>query len=283
MSAAARFNARAEWRKADVLYGEYLEMAECGAAAGDAIDELRVSHMTAKRDLAEWDETHPNQAREVSQKPGWNVTPDVRLGDFRTTLSDLVPGSVDVVLTDPPYPAEFLPLWSDLGEHAAKWLKPGGVLAAMSGQIHLPEVMRRLCEHLVRRIVTDDTEAVALLRDALKEKPGPKSSVNNIHRTTKGTSRSYSLQRLHKDAPQLHAEVLAGRLSAHGAMVQAGFRLCEHLDYHWTVAYLTPGGQAVQVFPRRVNTCRDHAADAAARTAVARGMGVDLGKQVGAD
>jgi site-specific DNA-methyltransferase (adenine-specific) len=31
-------------------------------------------------------------------------------------------------------------------------------------------------------------------------------------------------------------------------------RLCEHLSYHWTLAYLTPGGQAVQIFPRRVNT-----------------------------
>ena len=26
------------------------------------------------------------------------------------------------------------------------------------------------------------------------------------------------------------------------------------LNYHWTLAYLTPGGQAVQVFPRKVNT-----------------------------
>jgi len=31
-------------------------------------------------------------------------------------------------------------------------------------------------------------------------------------------------------------------------------RLCQRLSYHWTLAYLTPGGQAVQVFPRRVNT-----------------------------
>lgn len=107
------------------------------------------------------------------QKQGQNVTADVRLGDFRDTLSDLIPGSVDAVITDPPYPREFLPLWSDLAEHAGKWLKPGGILAAMSGQIHLHDVIGRLGEHL---------------------------------------------------------------------------------DYWWTLAYLTPGGQAVQVFPRRVNT-----------------------------
>lgn len=31
-------------------------------------------------------------------------------------------------------------------------------------------------------------------------------------------------------------------------------RLGTHLDYHWTVAYLTPGGQAVQLWDRNVNT-----------------------------
>lgn len=30
-------------------------------------------------------------------------------------------------------------------------------------------------------------------------------------------------------------------------------RLSECMTYHWTVAYLTPGGQAVQVWPRKVN------------------------------
>jgi hypothetical protein len=39
-----------------------------------------------------------------------------------------------------------------------------------------------------------------------------------------GTSRAAGLRRLRKDRPDLHAEVLAGRLSAHGAMVKAGFR-----------------------------------------------------------
>jgi len=47
---------------------------------------------------------------------------------------------------------------------------------------------------LVERIVAADAETVRLLRTVLYEKPGPKGSVDNIHRTTKGTSRSYSLQ-----------------------------------------------------------------------------------------
>ena len=94
-------------------------------------------------------------------------------GDFQSALASIEPGSIDAVITDPPYPAEFLPLWSELAKHAARWLKPGGILAAMSGHMFLPEVISRLGEHL---------------------------------------------------------------------------------DYWWTLAYLTPGGQAVQVFPRRINT-----------------------------
>lgn len=39
-----------------------------------------------------------------------------------------------------------------------------------------------------------------------------------------GTAKRTALRRLRKDAPELHAEVLAGRLTAHGAMVRAGYR-----------------------------------------------------------
>lgn len=69
-------------------------------------------------------------------------------GDFRERLMEIEPGSVDLVVTDPPYPAEFLPLWSDLSKIAARILKPQGVLIAMTGKIHLPQVMGKLGEHL---------------------------------------------------------------------------------------------------------------------------------------
>lgn len=65
-------------------------------------------------------------------------------GDFRERLLELEPGTVDIIITDPPYPAEFLPLWTDLSRMAARLLKPQGVLLAMSGKIHLNQVMRAL-------------------------------------------------------------------------------------------------------------------------------------------
>jgi site-specific DNA-methyltransferase (adenine-specific) len=88
--------------------------------------------------------------------------------------ADIAPDSIDCIVTDPPYPEEFLPMFGALAERAAVWLKPGGSMLVMSGQTHLPEVLARL--------------------------------------------------------------------------THAG------LNYHWTLAYLTPGGQAVQIFPRKVNT-----------------------------
>lgn len=76
---------------------------------------------------------------------------DLRLGDFRDVLADVPDGSLDLILTDPPYPAEYLPLWTGLAQFAAAKLAPHGVLAAMSGQAHLPDVIARLGEHLIYR------------------------------------------------------------------------------------------------------------------------------------
>lgn len=55
----------------------------------------------------------------------------------------------DAVITDPPYPQEFLPVFTELAEGCELVGVP--LVAVMSGQSYLPEVMRRLCEHLKYR------------------------------------------------------------------------------------------------------------------------------------
>jgi 16S rRNA G966 N2-methylase RsmD len=82
------------------------------------------------------------QARKEAEQAGIQTVVDIRHGDFREVLADLK--DVDAIITDPPYPAEFLPLLDDLAAWANKILTPDGVLAVLMGQTHLPEVYRRL-------------------------------------------------------------------------------------------------------------------------------------------
>lgn len=61
---------------------------------------------------------------------------------------EVEPGSVDMVLTDPPYTLAAVQegAWRELGEFASKALRPGGLLVAMTGSLYLPDVMRDLGE-----------------------------------------------------------------------------------------------------------------------------------------
>lgn len=116
--------------------------------------------------------TERREEREARKAPdgtfgAWSV----QRGDVHT-LTAPAP-LADIIITDPPYPADFLPLYSALSLYASKALKPGGSCLAMAGQSYLPEVIARLSEHLT---------------------------------------------------------------------------------YQWTLAYMTPGGQAVQLWDRHVNT-----------------------------
>lgn len=67
---------------------------------------------------------------------------EVIINDFRKV--DVTADSIDLIVTDPPYPQEFLGLWKDLGAFAERVLKPGGFLVVYSGVLHLPEVFANL-------------------------------------------------------------------------------------------------------------------------------------------
>jgi 16S rRNA G966 N2-methylase RsmD len=69
-------------------------------------------------------------------------------GAFQDRLAELPDGSVDLIVTDPPYPAEFMHLWPILSEYAARVLKPQGILVALTGAIMLPEVIASLGQRL---------------------------------------------------------------------------------------------------------------------------------------
>ncbi len=100
-----------------------------------------------------------------------SYTPILIHSDFRE--ASIEDNSIDLIVTDPPYPKEFLHLYKDLALFAARVLKPGGSLVAMAGQSYLPEIF-----------------------DLMK---------------------------------------------------------VDGLQYNWTISYLTPGGQAPQLWQRKVN------------------------------
>lgn len=108
-----------------------LALAEELTDAHDLAAKVDSGEMEAKRAL------RVKREREVQQRveaaPPTAPLPanvDLRLGDFREILSNVPDASVDLILTDPPYPKEYLHLWSALSELAARVLKPGALLIA---------------------------------------------------------------------------------------------------------------------------------------------------------
>jgi hypothetical protein len=90
---------------------------------------------------------------------------------------------------------------------------------------------------MLKNMCRDDTEALDAIDRATQRKPGNESGANqyvkdeggifnNIQdsRAPTGTSRDAALRRLRKDRADLHEKVLRGEISAHAAMLDAGFR-----------------------------------------------------------
>lgn len=87
-----------------------------------------------RQELAERGET-------VTASEKWNIYH----GDIRKWQANK---QYDYIITDPPYPKEYLPLWGILADRAREWLNDGGLLIAMSGQSYLNEIHKLLSEHL---------------------------------------------------------------------------------------------------------------------------------------
>lgn len=121
---------------------EFRRMAEYRPLTLEAVRNGRRSRGAVLRYIDE--QTRPDLEADEAARP----QPLILSGDFREVLADLESDSVSLLLTDPPYPEEFLPLWSDMAAFAARVLVPGGSLIAYSGHAHLPHVLVRLSEHL---------------------------------------------------------------------------------------------------------------------------------------
>lgn len=141
---------------------EYINKMESGEiTANEAIKEIKAEIKESKR-----------EAKAAAKSYDRTSLPEHHLihGDFKEID---VSRPIDIIITDPPYPKEFLPLYNDLAKWAANILPIGGSLLVMCGQSYLPAIL---------------------------------------------------------------------------------WEMNKYLKYQWMLAYLTPGGQAVQLWDRKVNT-----------------------------
>ena len=150
--------------KAQLQHGEWLPWLEANFDGSERIAQMYMSVASNPKRVADLEDpslrkalaaitAKPNTSRDRDQAarvitPGgedaegdsWQIL----AGDFRIRIEDIPDGSVDLILTDPPYPEEFADLWSDLALHATRVLVQGGILAALSGKIHVDDRMERL-------------------------------------------------------------------------------------------------------------------------------------------
>jgi hypothetical protein len=84
---------------------------------------------------------------------------------------------------------------------------------------------------MLQRICAEDKEALDLIDQATQGKHGGDRKSEHIKRDIvtldadrRGNTRQHALRKLRKDRPDLHAQVLKGKLSPHAAMIEAGFR-----------------------------------------------------------
>jgi len=68
------------------------------------------------------------------------------VGDMTTVQLD---ERFDFIITDPPYPREYLPLYEVLAKRAANdWLKEDGLLVVMTGQSYLDEILAMMTKYI---------------------------------------------------------------------------------------------------------------------------------------
>jgi hypothetical protein len=135
-SSGASGRAVAQYKRVAQHAPDLAEKVQSGAMALDRAERIIRDREAEERKVA--------QARAEAEAQPDPYTVDIRHGDFREVLADVDDASVHAIITDPPYPFEYLPLLADLAAWADKVLTPDGVLAVLIGQTHLPEVFRLL-------------------------------------------------------------------------------------------------------------------------------------------
>lgn len=95
------------------------------------------------------EEVKRQELRSQIAEQGENVMPAEKWRIFQADITTWTADKqYDFIITDPPYPKEYLPLYGTLAERAQEWLKPDGLLIAMCGQSYLDQVINLMSMYL---------------------------------------------------------------------------------------------------------------------------------------
>lgn len=90
-----------------------------------------------------------NSQNEKSQEPKYNpLNYQLITCPVDELSAHIEPDSVDAIITDPPYPKEYIYTYEQLAETASVVLKPGGVLVAMAGHPYIDTLIELMKQHL---------------------------------------------------------------------------------------------------------------------------------------
>jgi len=138
-------------KMADASHGSVSKMKKILEKASDDTKEKVISgDMSIDEGYKKTTNDEKRQFRKELSEKGKDIFLDVdfRFGDFNVVLEDIPDNSVDIIITDPPYPIKYIDCWEQLSLFASRKLRDGGFCIAYSGQYNLYEVMTRMNKHL---------------------------------------------------------------------------------------------------------------------------------------
>ncbi len=106
--------------------------------------DMTIAEAKKKAQKAEREKERHKLAESAKSLPAderWNVSE----GDINNYQAGK---QFDFIITDPPYPKEYLQLYEVLAKRANEWLKDGGLLIAMCGQSYLNQIYEMMSKHI---------------------------------------------------------------------------------------------------------------------------------------
>jgi site-specific DNA-methyltransferase (adenine-specific) len=117
--------------------------------APELIQRIAAGEMTIPEAKKEIRREQIQQERSIIANAAKAVPVDSRWNVYHADIAEwTAPRRYDFIITDPPYPREYLPLYETLAVRSAEWLKPDGLLVVMCGQSYLNKIYEMMTKHL---------------------------------------------------------------------------------------------------------------------------------------